>query len=142
MKKVFKTTSATATVELGRKIGSLINEPCVIAFCGGMGSGKTCFTTGFVKGLDYYGEVSSPTFAIVNEYLGGRLPIYHFDMYRIQDEEEATNIGFDEILDDKSSIKFIEWPQMVESFLPKKYKKITIVKLSKKSRNIILEEYN
>ncbi|MBO5232366.1 MAG: tRNA (adenosine(37)-N6)-threonylcarbamoyltransferase complex ATPase subunit type 1 TsaE [Clostridia bacterium] len=117
MKKVFKTTSATATAELGRKIGSLINEPCVIAFCGGMGSGKTCFTTGFVKGLDYYDEVSSPTFAIVNEYLGGRLPVYHFDMYRIADEDELYSIGFYDYMDE-DAVLVIEWSENIEDALP------------------------
>ena len=76
MKKEFTTRSAKETALLGKRLGSLINEKCTIAFRGGLGSGKTCFSVGVAQGLDYFGEANSPTFAIVNEYLGGRMPIY------------------------------------------------------------------
>lgn len=117
MIKEFKTSSATATAELGKKIGECITKPCVIAFLGGMGSGKTCFTSGFVKGLEYFGEVTSPTFAIVNEYLGGRLPIYHFDMYRIADEDELYSIGFYDYMDE-DAVLVIEWSENIADALP------------------------
>ena len=117
MKKEFITNSARETFELANKIGSLINEKCVIAFFGGLGSGKTCFTTGFVKGMDYFGEVNSPTFAIVNEYIGGRLPVYHFDMYRIADEDELYSIGFYDYMDE-DAVLVIEWSENIIDSLP------------------------
>ena len=117
MKKEFITNSAKETTNLAMRFGSLINEACVIAFKGGLGSGKTCFTTGLVKGLDYFGEANSPTFAIVNEYLGGRLPVYHFDMYRIADEDELYSIGFYDYLDDEAVLA-IEWSENIEDALP------------------------
>ena len=117
MKKEFTTNSAKETYDLAMKIGSLINEGCVIAFRGDLGSGKTCFTTGLAKGLGYFGEANSPTFAIVNEYLGGRLPIYHFDMYRIADEDELYSIGFYYYLDE-NAVLAIEWSENIENELP------------------------
>lgn len=117
MKKEFTTNSAKETYDLAMKIGSLINEGCVIAFRGDLGSGKTCFTTGLAKGLGYFGEANSPTFAIVNEYLGGRLPIYHFDMYRIADEDELYSIGFYDYLDE-NAVLAIEWSENIENELP------------------------
>ena len=117
MKKEFTTNSAKETYDLAMKIGSLINEGCVIAFKGDLGSGKTCFTTGLAKGLGYFGEANSPTFAIVNEYLGGRLPIYHFDMYRIADEDELYSIGFYDYLDE-NAVLAIEWSENIEKELP------------------------
>ena len=118
MKKEFITQSAAETAALGKRLGSLINEKCTIAFRGDLGSGKTCFTVGFVKGLDYFGEANSPTFAIVNEYLGGRLPVYHFDMYRITDEDELYGIGYYDYLDEQS-VLVIEWSENIDDALPK-----------------------
>ena len=138
MKKEFITNSANQTAELGKKIGSLINEPLVIAFLGGMGSGKTSFTTGFVKGVDYFGEVNSPTFAIVNEYLGGRLPIYHFDMYRIEDEDELYSIGFYDYMD-QDAILVIEWSENISESLPDDTVYIKFVSNNENSRTIEIE---
>lgn len=133
--------SQKGSKKIAKTIAKNLTAGDVVLLSGDLGAGKSFVVREILK---YYGvksHITSPTFTLVNEYSSPKCKFYHFDMYRIQDEEEAVNIGFEEILDDKSSIKFIEWPQMVESFLPKKYKKITIVKLSKKSRNIILEEY-
>ena len=138
MKKELKTASATETAELGKKIGSFISNPCVIAFCGGMGSGKTCFTTGFVKGIDYFGEVNSPTFAIVNEYLGGRLPIYHFDMYRISDEDELYSIGFYDYMDE-DAVLVIEWSENIEDALPPDTIYIRFSNQNENNRTITIE---
>lgn len=117
MKKEFTTQSAAETAALGKRLGSLINEKCVIAFRGDLGSGKTCFTVGMAQGLDYFGEANSPTFAIVNEYLGGRLPVYHFDMYRITDEDELYGIGYYDYLDEES-VLVIEWSENIQDALP------------------------
>ena len=138
MKKEFITNSATETAQLGKKIGSLVSTPLVIAFVGGMGSGKTCFTTGFVKGVDYFGEVNSPTFAIVNEYIGGRLPIYHFDMYRIEDEDELYSIGFYDYLDEHA-ILVIEWSENISESLPYDTLYIKFEKDGENIRKILVE---
>lgn len=133
--------SENGSKKIAKKLANNLTAGDVVLLSGDLGAGKSFVVREVLKNFGVKSHITSPTFTLVNEYNSAKGKCYHFDMYRIQDEEEAINIGFDEILDDKSSIKFIEWPQMVESFLPKKYKKITIVKLSKKSRNIILEEY-
>lgn len=138
MKKEFITNSARETHDLAMRIGSLINEGCVIAFKGDLGSGKTCFTTGLAKGLDYFGEANSPTFAIVNEYLGGRLPIYHFDMYRITDEDELYSIGFYDYLDD-NAVLAIEWSENIEDALPDDTIFVDFSNKSENSRLITIE---
>lgn len=138
MKKEFLTCSAKETAELGRRMGTLINKKCVIAFRGGMGSGKTCFTTGFVKGLDYFGEVNSPTFALVNEYLGGRLPIYHFDMYRISDDDELFSVGFYDYLDEES-VLVIEWSENITESLPDDTVSVTFSNQNENRRTITVE---
>lgn len=109
--------SPKETELIGEKLGKLINYSLVVAFKGGLGAGKTCFTRGLAKGIGYLGDVTSPTFNIVNEYLGGRLPIYHFDMYRISDEDELYSIGFYDYLD-VPSVCIIEWSENIASALP------------------------
>ncbi|MBO5106755.1 MAG: tRNA (adenosine(37)-N6)-threonylcarbamoyltransferase complex ATPase subunit type 1 TsaE [Clostridia bacterium] len=138
MKKEFITNSAKETLSLAMRLGGLITEGCVIAFKGDLGSGKTCFTTGLAKGLDYFGEANSPTFAIVNEYLGGRLPIYHFDMYRIADEDELYSIGFYDYLDD-DAVLAIEWSENIETALPLDTVFVTFSNQSENSRTITIE---
>lgn len=138
MKKEFKTNSAKETYELAMRLGSLINEGCVIAFKGDLGSGKTCFTTGLAKGLDYFGEANSPTFAIVNEYLGGRLPVYHFDMYRIADEDELYSIGFYDYLDGEAVLA-IEWSENIEDALPNDTVFVIFSKQGENNRTITFE---
>ena len=127
MKKEFITQSAAETAALGKRLGSLINEKCTIAFRGDLGSGKTCFTVGFVKGLDYFGEANSPTFAIVNEYLGGRLPVYHFDMYRISGWDDLYSTGYFDYLDAGGCL-IIEWSENIEAILPEDCIRVTITK--------------
>ena len=138
MKKEFITNSAKETFELAKQIGKLINKGCVIAFRGDLGSGKTCFTTGLAAGLDYFGEANSPTFAIVNEYLGGRLPIYHFDMYRIADEDELYSIGFYDYLDE-DAVLAIEWSENIEDALPDDTVFVVFSNQTENSRTITVE---
>ncbi|MBQ4154539.1 MAG: tRNA (adenosine(37)-N6)-threonylcarbamoyltransferase complex ATPase subunit type 1 TsaE [Clostridia bacterium] len=116
MKKEFISTSATATAEIGQRLGQAISKKTVVAFKGGLGAGKTCFTSGLAKGLGYNGDVTSPTFALINEYFGGRLPIYHFDMYRISDEDELYSIGFYDYYDQEAVI-VAEWSENIEAAL-------------------------
>jgi len=138
LKKEFISNSYKETYSLAMRLGSLINEPTVIAFKGGLGSGKTSFTTGLAVGLDYFGEANSPTFAIVNEYLGGRLPIYHFDMYRIADEDELYSIGYYDYLDE-SAVLAIEWSENIEAALPKDTVFVVFSNQNENSRTITIE---
>ena len=125
MKKEFTTRSAKETALLGKRLGSLINEKCTIAFRGGLGSGKTCFSVGVAQGLDYFGEANSPTFAIVNEYLGGRMPIYHFDMYRVSGWDDLYSTGFFDYIAE-GGILACEWSENIENALPENYIRIEI----------------
>ncbi len=89
----------------------------VFAFYGVLGAGKTQLAKGMARGLGYTGDVTSPTFTLVHEYLGGRLPMYHIDLYRIPGEKEAINLGIEEYLPGEG-VTVIEWPERVASLLP------------------------
>jgi|HubBroStandDraft_1064217.scaffolds.fasta_scaffold182427_2 tRNA threonylcarbamoyladenosine biosynthesis protein TsaE len=89
----------------------------IIALYGVLGSGKTQLVKGLAHGLDYRGDVTSPTFTLVHEYIGGRLPIYHIDLYRIKDEKEAIEAGIEEYLP-SNGVTVIEWPERIASLLP------------------------
>ncbi len=138
MKFEITTHSAKETAEFGKRLGELINEKCVIAFVGGMGSGKTCFTSGLCRGLGYSGDVTSPTFALVNEYQGGRLPIFHFDMYRIGSDDELYSVGFYDYLD-QNGVLVIEWSENIEYSLPSDSVYITFSNHDKNNRTITIE---
>jgi len=126
--------SADETIKIGVQIGESINEPCVIALRGGLGAGKTCITSGIAKGLGYNGETNSPTFSIVNEYKGGRLPIYHFDMYRIATWDDLEGVGFFDYLD--TGVLIIEWSENIENALPKDTQVITLTVIDENTREI------
>ncbi|MEE0945876.1 MAG: tRNA (adenosine(37)-N6)-threonylcarbamoyltransferase complex ATPase subunit type 1 TsaE [Acutalibacteraceae bacterium] len=110
----------------------------VIAFRGGMGMGKTHFTRALAKGLGFSGAVNSPTFAIVNEYRGGRLPLFHFDMFRIESWEDLDSCGFFDYMEEKGVIA-VEWSENIESALDDGTIYITLEKLSENSRKITIE---
>lgn len=135
MKTEFISDSALQTEKLGEKLGKKINSKTVIAFKGGLGAGKTCFTSGLCRGLDYKGDVTSPTFAIINEYLGGRLPIYHFDVYRLADEDDLYSVGFFDYLDE-DAVLIIEWSENIKSVLPDDTVFIEICGMGDQNRNI------
>lgn len=115
--------SPEETIELGKKIAANLKKGDVIVLTGDLGSGKTKLTEGI---LTYFGlekEISSPTFTIVNEYYTTNLNIYHFDVYRLEEEEEFAAIGGEEYFDKGACI--IEWGEMIENMLPNNYTKIT-----------------
>lgn len=138
MKREFVTNSAKETSKLGEKLGSFINKKTVVAFYGGLGMGKTCFTGGLAKGLGYTGDVTSPTFALVNEYTGGRFKIYHFDMYRISDENELYCIGYFDYLDE-DAVLVIEWSENIASALPDNTVYVKIEGIGDNNRKITIE---
>lgn len=108
----FETHSQQQTEQLGERFAKALRAGDMVAMRGGLGAGKTAFTRGVARGLGYDCPISSPTFAIVNEYRGGRLDIAHFDVYRIADENELYGTGFYDYLDGGFVI-FMEWSENV-----------------------------
>ena len=118
------TTSPAQTVGLGVRLGTVLNKNSVVAYYGPMGMGKTAFTHGLAKGLGIDEKlVSSPTFAIVHEYSGGRCNLYHFDMYRISTWDDLYSTGFFDYLD-SGNVLAIEWSENIENALPDEYIKV------------------
>ncbi|MBO6606468.1 MAG: tRNA (adenosine(37)-N6)-threonylcarbamoyltransferase complex ATPase subunit type 1 TsaE [Psychroserpens sp.] len=110
-----------------------------ILFYGDMGVGKTTLIKALVSSLGSQDEVNSPTFSIVNEYISEDRSIYHFDLYRIEDEEEALNFGFEDYLYTSNWV-FIEWPDNAKSLLPEDYNRIDITMIDKTSRSLKLSQ--
>ncbi len=133
--EVFISDSPKSTEAFAAKLAESIAEGTVIAMKGDLGAGKTCFTRGFAKGMGYDGDVNSPTFAIVNEYLGGRLPVYHFDMYRISGWEDLYTTGYFEYME-SGGVLIIEWSENIESALPEDVVTVTIEKCGDEKRKI------
>ena len=130
------------TEEIGAKLGREATPGTVYALIGDLGVGKTVFTKGLAKGLMIDEAISSPTFTIVQEYESGRLPFYHFDVYRIGDVEEMDEIGFDDYIYG-DGLCLIEWANLIEDILPEHITYITIEKDLEKGfdyRRITLEE--
>lgn len=105
------------TEAIGRKLAAVLSPGTVLAYRGGLGMGKTAFTRGLAAGLGYEGRVTSPTFTIVNEYEGGRLPLFHFDMYRLADADALFDIGWEDYLD-RGGVCAVEWSEQVDDALP------------------------
>ena len=123
MKKVYLSESAVDTERIAAELAESIEPGVVVGLFGGLGVGKTAFCRGFAKGLGYNDEVTSPTFAIVHEYLGGRLNIYHFDMYRIESFDELYSTGYFEYLE-SGGVVITEWSENIENVLPNKYYRV------------------
>ena len=133
------THSPEETIRAAEKLGSLIGAGDMIAFKGGLGAGKTTFTRGLAIGLGMRDVVSSPTFALVNDYRGDRITLYHFDMYRISTEEELESTGFyDYPFEENAAV--IEWSENISEFLPENAIYITINAISENEREIIIED--
>ena len=124
---IIETSNANETFELGVKIGENAKAGEVYTLVGDLGVGKTVFTQGLAKGLGIEEPISSPTFTIVQVYEEGRLPFYHFDVYRIGDIEEMDEIGYEDYVFG-SGVSLIEWANLIEEILPEKRSEITIEK--------------
>ena len=125
--KVMESFSAEDTLELGIQMGRAARPGEVYTLIGDLGVGKTVFTQGVAIGLDIEEPISSPTFTIVQIYEEGRMPFYHFDVYRIGDVEEMEGIGYEDYFYGEG-LSMIEWANLIEEILPSKYKEITIEK--------------
>ena len=137
MKFISKSEKDTAL--LAEKIAEKLKPNDFIAFFGGMGMGKTTFTRHLAKALGFTGEASSPTFAIINEYIGGRLNVYHFDMYRIDGWEDLYTTGYFEYLE-SGEVLVIEWSENIASALPEHYTNVVIEYIGENDRKITVEE--
>lgn len=139
-----ETYSPEETFSLGEKIGKEAAAGTVFSLIGDLGVGKTVFTQGIAKGLGITEPVCSPTFTIVQVYEEGRLPFYHFDVYRIGDIEEMEEIGYEDYFYG-DGFTMIEWADLIEEILPEHYTKVTIEKDLDRGfdyRRIIIEEVN
>jgi tRNA threonylcarbamoyladenosine biosynthesis protein TsaE len=108
--------SERETEELGAKLAKELTPGTVVAFTGDLGAGKTAFVRGMAKGLGITQRVTSPTFTIVNEYEGGRLPLFHFDMYRLASEEDLFDIGWEDFLQ-RGGVCAVEWSETIQNAL-------------------------
>lgn len=115
--KLYITKSAEETYALGRKLGEQSQAGDVYALTGDLGAGKTVFTQGFAAGLGVAGPVTSPTFTILQVYEDGRLPLYHFDVYRIEEPDEMDEIGYEDCFYGEG-VSLIEWAEIIEELLP------------------------
>lgn len=110
------THSAAETEALGCRLGCALTPGTVVAYRGGLGMGKTAFTRGLARGLDCRDRVTSPTFTIVNEYEGGTLPLFHFDMYRLRDADDLFDIGWEDFLR-RGGVCAVEWSETIQEAL-------------------------
>ena len=124
---IIETKNAKETFQLGEKIGEKALPGQIYTLNGDLGVGKTVFTQGVASGLGIRELVNSPTFTILQEYEGGRLPFYHFDVYRIGDIEEMEEIGYDDYFFGEG-ICLVEWAQLIEEILPENVISVTIEK--------------
>lgn len=126
-REIVETNGERETWELGRRLGTGASAGQVFALVGDLGVGKTVFTKGLAKGLGIKESVSSPTFTIVQVYDEGRLPFYHFDVYRIGDICEMDEIGYEDYLYGQG-VSLIEWADLIREILPEHYTEIRIEK--------------
>jgi len=134
---IFYSESVEQTEQLGAALGKILQPGAVIAYEGDLGAGKTAFTRGLAKGLGYRQQVTSPTYTIVNEYLGGRLPLFHFDMYRLRSADDLWDIGWEDYLD-RRGVCAVEWSENVRPALEDPIV-IRIEKTGEEARRITVE---
>ena len=127
MDRVIESFSPEDTFKLGESLGKEAHKGMIFCLNGDLGVGKTVFTQGFSKGLGISEPIISPTLTIVQEYHGGRLPFYHFDVYRIGDITEMDEIGYEDYFFGEG-VCFIEWAELIEELLPDNVVRITIEK--------------
>ena len=142
MKIEVLTKNEQQTMAVGQKLAESMCVPQVISLVGDLGAGKTTFAKGFAKGLGIDKMVTSPTFTILNEYLESKINMYHFDMYRLESEDEARAVGFETYFDLSTldGITLVEWAENTKGILPKSYLQVTIEKVGDEERKITIEQ--
>ena len=133
----FLTNSPEETERIGAALGRILPPGTILAYRGDLGAGKTAFTRGLAKGLGCDEIVTSPTYTIVNEYLSGRIPLFHFDMYRLGSSDDLWDIGWEDYLE-RGGICAVEWSENVEDALEGAIC-VTIEKLGDDARRITIE---
>ena len=133
----FLTNSPEETEKVGAALGKILSPGTILAYRGDLGAGKTAFTRGLARGLGYNEPVTSPTYTIVNEYLGGRLPLFHFDMYRLGSSDDLWDIGWEDYLE-RGGICAVEWSENVDDAMDNAIW-VTIHKTGDESRRIEIE---
>ncbi len=133
----FFSNSAVETEKIGEALGAVLEPGAVVAYRGDLGAGKTAFTRGLARGLGAREQVTSPTYTIVNEYLSGRMPLFHFDMYRLASSEDLFDIGWEDYLD-RGGVCAVEWSENVEDAMEDAIL-VTIEKTGEEARRITVE---
>ena len=133
----FITHSPEETEAVARQLGKQLRPGTVLAYLGDLGAGKTAFTRGLAKGLGATDMVTSPTYTIVNEYLSGRLPLFHFDMYRLASSDDLWDIGWEDYLD-RGGVCAVEWSENVADAMEDAIT-VRIEKLGEETRRITIE---
>ena len=137
--KNFDTYSEEETVSLAEKCAAVLTRPATLALYGDLGGGKTAFTRGFAQALGVDDAVSSPTFTIIQEYaFPEKGSLFHMDLYRLVDDEDALSFGIEDFLNQPDSISVIEWPNRLTWLMPKNTLKITFTHVEKDHRQITL----
>ena len=134
---IYLSNSPEETEAIGSALAKTLTPGTVLAYRGDLGAGKTAFTRGLARGLGYTEPVTSPTYTIVNEYLGGRMPLFHFDMYRLASSEDLWDIGWEDYLD-RGGVCAVEWSENVADALENALT-VRIEKLGEDQRKIIIE---
>lgn len=140
MKIELITNSANDTIEFGKSVARAVEKGAVISLVGDLGAGKTTFTKGVARGLGIMDNVTSPTFTILNEYVGEEKRLYHFDFYRIEDPDELVELGFEDYFPSADGLTIVEWVEKAPSVLPKKFYQISFEKIDDDKRRIVFEE--
>ena len=134
---IYLTNSPEQTEEVGAALSKVLSPGTVIAYRGDLGAGKPAFTRGLARGLGVTDPVTSPTYTIVNEYLGGRMPLFHFDMYRLHSSDDLWDIGWEDYLE-RGGMCAVEWSENVADAIEDAIT-VTIEKLGEDSRRITIE---
>ncbi len=127
-------TAPEQSFSFGRQLGQLLQEVSVICLIGNLGAGKTLLVQGIAHGIGLHEEITSPTFTVMNVY-EGTIPVYHFDLYRLESPEQLVDIGFDEYTN-AGGIAIIEWPDKFPGFMPDSYLRIELIKTGDNDRLI------
>ena len=135
--KKYTSSSSYETERIAEKLAESLTGGEVIAYRGGLGMGKTCFTRGLARGLGFSGDVTSPTFNLVHEYVGWRLALYHFDMYRVTTWEDLDSTGFFDYLE-SGGVLAAEWSENIEAALPENTIVVAFTQTGEDEREIVI----
>lgn len=137
----FTTHNAEQTISLGTKIGALLTPGDVIAMTGTLAAGKTTITKGIAQSLGVTENITSPTFCLISEYEGSKMPLYHMDVYRLDGAEDFVNLGVDDMLYG-NGVCIIEWSEKIQSEIPAKAIRLDIQATGSEERTITIDNWN